>query len=90
MRAIIEQENNEITTWIHKLMKMNSTNLTRICRDHDLDYTKTYRAVNAKQIEVDFLKSFAKLINPKATVSGVLSLNLRTDKELIDSANVKF
>lgn len=90
MQVIIKQENEEIALKIHALMKQNKTNLSRICRDNNLNYTKTYRAIHNETIELEFLEQIVDLAGDGAEISTQFFLSLR-DKNgaLIEAETIK-
>ena len=76
MEIILKQENQEIALFIHKLMKLNNTNLSKICRDNDLDYTKTYRSIHADTINLESLEEIVELTGDGAQARALFFLSL--------------
>lgn len=80
MRAAIINDNNQIAGDLFGLMKIKKINLTKICNKYDLDYQKYYRAMHAPIIELDFLDTFCKLIDPKIKIEySINSVSLKMD-----------
>jgi len=90
MKIEIKQENQDVALLIHGLMKRNNTNLSRICRDHKIDYTKTYRAIHNDTIDVDFLQQIVELIGDGAQIRSEIFLSLEDKNgELIQAQTFK-
>jgi len=68
MQVILKQTDQDIALLIHGLMKRNRTNLSKICRDNDLDYTKTYRSIHADFIDLEFLEQIVELTGDGAQI----------------------
>lgn len=89
MKVIIKQENEDIALLIHGLMKANKTNLSKICRENELDYTKTYRAIHNDFIKMDFLEEIVELIGDGAQIRSEFFLSLEDKNgELIQSQTI--
>lgn len=91
MQAIIKQENQDVAIWLQKFMKENRTNLSKVCREHGLDYTKTYRAIQAEFIELEFLQEIAVFIGDGARIRAefFVSLEDKTGK-VMENLTLKF
>lgn len=90
MQVIIKQENEEIALKIHALMKQNKTNLSRICRDNNLNYTKTYRAIHNDTIDLDFLDEIVGLIGDGAQVRSEFFVSLEDKNGELIEATTKY
>lgn len=91
MNIVIEQKKDqEIAFLIHKLMKANNTNLSKICRENDLDYTKTYRKIHGDIVTLDFLEEIVEIIGDGAQFKSLIFLSLE-DKtgEAIERTTIK-
>lgn len=80
MRVIIRQENDDVALQIHALMKTHNTNLSRICRDHDMDYTQTYRLIHHENIEIEFMQKIVEKIDPDSTVRSTFTVSLGNEE----------
>ena len=68
LAAALIQENNQIAGDVFGIMKIHKTNLTRLCRDNDIDYQKTYRALHSPLITLYFITRILRLISPDIKV----------------------
>lgn len=90
MEVMIKQENEDIALLIHGLMKANKTNLSKICRENELDYTKTYRAIHNDFIKLNFLEEIVELIGDGAQLRSEFFLSLENKHgELIQGQTFK-
>lgn len=86
MEIAIIQKEDEIAIELFKLMKQNKTNLTKLCKQLDLDYQKYYRAIYDDLIRPEFLRALCLLINSNITVDFVLN-NVSLKLEVIFNTN---
>ena len=90
MKIEIKQENQDVALLIHGLMKRNGTNLSKICREHKLLYTKTYRAIHGDTIDLEFLEAIVELIGDGAQIRSEIFLSLEDKNgELIQAQTFK-
>ena len=90
MKVEIKQENEDVALLVHRLMKRNRTNLSKVCREHKLDYTKTYRAIHHETIDLEFLEDIVEKIGDGAQLRSEFFVSLEDkNKELIESKTIK-
>jgi len=80
---ILVQDQKDISSMVDRLMKMNKTNLTKVCEKGKRDYTTTYRKLNNEKVDIKFIEKLVREIDKTASFEVEFCVSLRKDDKLI-------
>lgn len=89
MKVILVQEGQDVYSMVNRLLKMNKTNMTKVCKENKLKYSTVIQRLQANQVDQKFLKSLVKKINKDARIKIEFSVSLIVDNEEITNLNSK-
>lgn len=70
-------ENGDISKMIKLFLMESKTNLTKVCKEHDLNYETTHKRLHqSKKVDLEFLMDFIKMVNPEANLSVDFNMSL--------------
>ena len=78
-KVTLVQENNDVHIALKTLMAMSGTNLTRVCKEHGLNYGETVKEMAKPKVELSFFTDMVKKINPEAKLTNDVNIVLSLD-----------
>ena len=77
------QEDKEFTSAVHRIMRMNKTNLTKVCESTGRDYGEVYRKIHSEKIDVKFMEKLIKDIDKNVVFTANYSVTLVKNGKII-------